>query len=90
MCVYKLLLLLLETFNERVPENEWFNLNFKQIMMTRQQIFEIIKQNSLLAGINVLCYRLHDLSELTPLDWLNKSKNACKILCKSKFLTFAI
>jgi hypothetical protein len=35
MCVYKLSLLLFKTYNERVPESEWIDLNFKQIMMSR-------------------------------------------------------
>jgi hypothetical protein len=47
-----------------------------------------MKQNNLLVGLNVLCNRLHDLHGLIPLDWLNKGKNANKILCKSNFLKF--
>ena len=89
MCVNKLSLLLFKTYNERLPEGEWIDLNFKQIMMSPQQIFKIMKENNLLVGLNVLCNRLHDLNGLIPLDWLSTSKNEYKILCKSKFLMFA-
>ena len=85
---YRLSLLLYRTFSEKLPEVEWIDLNFKQINMSRQEQFKINKNNRFQVGLNIICNRLHDLNGLIHLDWLNFSKNAYKIACKNKFLTF--
>ena len=85
---YRLSLILYRTFNEKLPEVEWIDLNFKQINMSRQEQFKINKNNRFQVGLNIICNRLHELNGLIHLDWLNFSKNAYKIACKNKFLTF--
>ena len=87
-CIYKLCILLYKTFNEQLPENEWIEMNFNQITMTRQTDFKIMKTNRLRVGMNILNNRFHVLNGLIPLDWLNRGFQSFKILCKNKFLTF--
>ena len=86
---YRLSLLLYRTFNDAIPETEWVEMNFQQIVMSRQTVFKIVKTNINKVGLNILCNRLHEINGKIKLDWLNMSKCAYKITCKKNFLTFA-
>ena len=58
-CVYKLSLLFLGPIVKKYQRVNGLTWNLK--MISQQQIFNIMKQNNLLVGLNVLCNRLHDL-----------------------------
>ena len=89
VCIYKLSLQLFKTFNQKLPEQEWTKLNFNVITMSRQVNFKTVKTNRLKTGLNTLNNRFYALNDLIPLDWLNKSFQSYKILCKNKFLSFS-
>ena len=86
---YKNALQLYKLFNEQVPYTEWCHLNFNVINTSRQQFFEIRRNNNLRIGKNTLCNKLHDLNGKIPLDWLNLTFDKYKIKCKNKLLTFS-
>ena len=87
-CNYKLSLSLHQTFNHRLPNFEWINLNFEQVTMARQAKFHVNKMNVRTIGMNALCNRFHFLNDKIPLEWLNKSFGADKVECKKLFLSY--
>ena len=85
-CKYKCAILLFKTFNHKIPTEEWIHLNFDQINTTRQTKF-ITKMNiNHSIGNNILVNKFHSLNNEIDLDWLNKSLEWFKILCKRKYL----
>jgi hypothetical protein len=85
-CKYKLSLMLHKLYNNHFPLNEWVHLNFNQILTTRQQTFEILRDFNLRVGLNVVTNRLITINR--PLTWLNQTYVQYKLECKKKFLSF--
>jgi hypothetical protein len=87
-CNYKNSILLYETFNDRVPYEEWINLNLQQINTSRQTTFITNLQKKYNAGHNILNNKFYSLNRQIPLEWFNKSLDSFKIAYKNKFLKF--
>ncbi len=85
---YRLALQLYKTFNNRLPEKEWLDLNFVQTNARRQTEFNILRSNRLQIGLNTFANKFHELNGMIPLEWFNRSVTSFKILCKLIFLTF--
>jgi hypothetical protein len=81
--IYQIALQLYITFNLRLPEKEWVNLNWQQTSTTRQTTFKIIKNNNYRVGMNCQSNKCHGLNDIIPLLWLNKPWNSFKIECKN-------
>ena len=84
-CEYKLALVLYRTFNHEIPCDKWTQLNFNQVLTSRQTHFRI-NLNNLHVGKNALRCKLHDLTGLIVLKLLNLNLNSYKIACKNLFL----
>ena len=84
--LYKHAILLFKLYNSIDTTQEWVNLNFQQILTSRQVNFMISKTNSYKIGINLVCNRLTVLNNKIPLNWLRLSFPSFKIKCKEKFL----
>jgi hypothetical protein len=87
-CNYKNAILLYKTFNDRVPYEEWINLNLQQIDTSRQTSFITILQKTYNVGFDILNNKFYSLNREIPLEWFNKSMDSFKIACKNKFLKF--
>jgi hypothetical protein len=87
ICKYIFKLQFYRTFNNPLPEIEWLDLNFVQTNTQQQTEFNIVRSNNLLAGLDIMSNRIHELSGVIPLDWFNRSINSFTILCKNKYLT---
>ena len=86
MLLYKLALTLFKLYNFRLPQFEWLNLNFDQILTSRQVFFEVINAPHFRVGNNVLVNRLSALNRKIPLVWLTLELSGYKLKCKEKFL----
>ena len=87
-CDYKNAILLYKTFNDRVPYDEWLNLNLWQINTSRQTSFITTLQKQYNVGYNILNNKFYTLNRQIPLEWFNKSLDSFKVACKNKFLKF--
>ena len=87
-CDYKNAILLYKTFNDRVPYDEWLNLNLWQINTSRQTSFITTLQKQYNVGNNILNNKFYTLNRQIPLEWFNKSLDSFKVACKNKFLKF--
>ena len=83
---YKLAISLFKLYNANQSSLEFINLNFAQILTSRQVNFVISKNNRFKVGINALCNRLYVLNMKIPLSWLNQSIDTYKVKCKKVFL----
>ena len=80
-------ILLHKLYNQRSPETEWINLNFQQLLTSRQLKFSIPKTNKYKVGNNILTNRLHILNnKIKHLD-LNDSITSFKINQKKTLLS---
>ena len=84
--LYKHAILLYKLYNSIDTTQEWVNLNFQQILTSRQVNFVISKTNGYKIGLNLVCNRIAVLNNKIPLNWLNLSFPSFKIKCKDKFL----
>jgi hypothetical protein len=85
---YKLALLLYRVMNHNIPLHKWVNLNFKQVLTSRQSTFQCDKTNKLWVWLNAISNRFHYLNNKLPLDWFNQSIGSFKINCKKLSLSF--
>ena len=83
---YKLALQLHRTFSQMSPENEWMDLNWNQILTSRQTKFIVNRDNNSRVGMNCLVNTFHVLKNSIPLMWLNEFIYSYKIKCKKLFL----
>ena len=79
MMLYKHSLLLFKIFNDTHQTDDWMDLNWNQSFNNRS--------TKVRNGKNILSNRLTILNNQIEYDWLNKSLNCFKLLCKSLFLT---
>ena len=61
---------------------EFVNLNFNQVLTSRQTTFKILKSNRMRIGLNSLANRLHHINDKIPLEWLNLSIEMYQVKCK--------
>jgi hypothetical protein len=59
---YRLALQLYKTFNNKLPEKEWLDLNFEQTNARRQTEFNILRSNRLQIGMNTFANKFHELN----------------------------
>ena len=76
---YKMALQLYKTYNYMTPIIDWTNLNFNQILGTRQMNFATNKTNRKKVGMNSFSNRLWLINDKINLDWLNKYFETFKI-----------
>ena len=88
--MYKLALTLFKVYNERMPQFEWLNLNFTQILTTRQENFLTLNIPRYKVGNNILTNRFAILNNMIPLLWLNLGFDSFKIKCKKLFLNWNV
>ena len=84
--IYKHALILFKLYNCINTTTDWINLNFQQILTSRQTNFIISRDNNYKIGSNLICNRLTVLNTLIPLEWLTLSFGSFKLKCKDKFL----
>ena len=68
---YKLALSLHKLYNKDFNSIEFAQLNYNQILMSRQTVFKTSKSNVFKVGMNSLSNRLAHLNDEIPLSWLN-------------------
>ena len=88
MTLYKHGLLLHKLYNSTEQGDEWMDINFNQSFNNRCTKFRVFDVSSLKVGKNILSNRLALINNEIEYDWLNKSLNSYKVLCKKKFLTY--
>ena len=84
--LYKTAIQLFKMYNTKEHSWEWIEMNFKQIITSRQMAFATLRANATKVGINQLSNRFHALNGQIPLTWLNGSLDSFKVNCKKKFL----
>ena len=87
MIVYKHAILLHKLYNNNLPKADWVELNFQQILTSRQTTFKIIKSNNYLVGNNLISSRLTVFNNKIDLNDLNLSLDSFKVKYKEKLLT---
>ena len=86
MMVYKHALMLFKLYQFRTPTIEWIELQYSQILTSRQTHFEVCFPTLYTVGKNILTTRLSILNRKIELNWLNLSLDSFKIKCKEHFL----
>ena len=84
--IYKHAIMLHKLYNSNTYTNEWVQLNYNQILTSRQINFISSKSNRTRVGLNALANRLYVLNNKIPLSWLNMSISTFKVHCKKKLL----
>ena len=83
---YKTAIQLYKLYNSNIYSKDWVDLNFNQILTSRQTTFMILKTNKSKVGLNTIPNRLSILNGLIPLLWLNNTLDTFKVKCKKMFL----
>ena len=86
MMKYKLAVQLYKIYNSHEHSLEWVQLNYNQILTSRQTKFSISKESSKKVGQNMLTDRLSSLNGMIPFEWLNNSIETYKVKCKNLLL----
>ena len=73
-------------YNLEQPRADWIDLNFNQILKTRQRAFKVIKNNNYKVGNILLSSHLSIVNNLIDLNDLNPTINAFKIKYKKILL----
>ena len=84
---YKHAILLHTLYNKRLPQADWLDLNFNQIITSRQTSFKVIKTNNYLIGNNLIPNRLAIINGKVNLNDLNLSFDSFKVKYKAKMLS---
>ena len=79
---YKHAILLHNVYNNQIPKDDWVDLNFNQILTSRQTKFKTLKSNNFKVGNNKLTTRFTALNGKVTLSDLNLSLDSFK--CKYK------
>ena len=64
------------------------DLNFNQILTSRQTNFKTSKSNTNKVGVNALMNIIFYINDQIPLNWLNLAMSTFKVKCKEKFLNY--
>ena len=81
---YKHAIVLHNIYNNQIPKDDWVDLNFNQILTSRQTKFQTLKSNNFKVVNNKLISRLATLNGKITLSDLNLSLDSFK--CKYKKL----
>ena len=84
---YKHAILLHKLYNERMPNADWVEMNFNQIITSRQTLFKISKTNRYKIGNNILTSRLTTINNKIDLNDLNLSLDSFKVKYKKVLLS---
>ena len=84
--IYKHAIILHRLVSNEIPSIEWVALHFNLILSSRMVNFKVIQNFNYKIGQNILTNRLSIVNGLIPLNWLNKSYESFKYLCKKQFL----
>ena len=84
--MYKHAILLHKLYNGNLQKADWLDLNFNQILTSRQTTFKIIKSNNYLVGNNLISNRLATLNGKVDLKDLHLSLDSYKIKYKKEML----
>ena len=87
MMWYRLAVQLYKVYNAIMMNDDWIDLNFQQNFNDRNNHVQINDASKLRIGRNTLMNRLNCINNKIELNWLNKSIDSYKILCKLTFLT---
>ena len=86
LMTYKTAIQLYKLYNSNNTSKDWIDLNFNQILTSRQTTFMILKTNKSKVGLNTIPNRMSILNGQIPLMWLNATFNTFKVKCKKLFL----
>ena len=86
LMTYKTAIQLYKLYNSNNTSKDWIDLNFNQILTSRQTTFMILKTNKSKVGLNTIPNRISILNGQIPLMWLNATFNTFKVKCKKLFL----
>ena len=84
MITYKHAIQLHKLYNDNFPKADWIDLNFQQILTSRQTTFKVTKSNNFIVGNNILSTRLSTLNNKIDLTDLNLSLDTFKVKYKEK------
>ena len=87
MMNYKHSLLLYKLYNETHQSDDWLDLNWNQSFNNRCTKVRLFDTSNIRIGKNILSNRLTIINNQIEYDWLNKSLNSFKLICKLLFLT---
>ena len=90
MMQFKHAIILHNLYSINLPQADWLDLNFNQILTSRQTSFKVIKSNNFLVGNNLITNRLATLNGKVDLKDLNLSLDSFKIKYKKDMLTWFI
>ena len=85
MMNYKHSLLLYKLYNDTKQTDDWDELNWNQSFNSRSTKVRLFDVSSKKIGRNLLSNRLTLFNNQIEYDWLNKSWNSYKLICKNLF-----
>ena len=88
MMNYKHSLLLYKLYNDTKQTDDWNKLNWNQSFNSRSTKVRLFDVSSKKIGRNLLSNRLTLFNNQIEYDWLNKSWNSYKLICKNLFLNW--
>ena len=86
MIIYKHAILAHKLYNQSGPRSDWIDLNFDQILTSRQKTFQITRTNKYKVGNNLLSSRLSVVNNMIELNDFNLSLASFKIKYKNQML----
>ena len=86
MIIYQHVILAHKLYNQSGPGSDWIDLNFNQILTSRQRTFQITKTNKYKVGNNLLSSRLSVVNNKIELNDFNLSLASFKIKYKNQML----
>ena len=87
MMKYKHSLLLYKIYNDILQSEDWVDLNWNQSFNARSNKIRLFDTSNIRIGKNILSNRLTIMNNEIEFDWLNKSLNSYKLICKLQFLS---
>ena len=87
MMKYKHSLLLFKLYNDTLQSEDWMDLNWNQSFNNRSTKVRLFDTSNIRIGKNILSNRLTIVNSQIEYDWLNKSLNSYKLICKLLFLS---
>ena len=88
MMKYKHSLLLFKLYNNTLQSEDWMDLNWNQSFNNRSTKVRLFDTSNIRIGKNILSNRLTIVNSQIEYDWLNKSLNSYKLICKLLFLSW--
>ena len=86
MMTYKHSLLLFKIYNDTHQTDDWMDLNWNQTFNNRSTKVRLFDVSSIKIRKNILSNRMTLFNNQIEYDWLNKSWNSYKLICKNLIL----